>query len=208
MGERPACSLLTCVSLTHPHDDSLVQAFPVVSILPVLQSAMVAIGFQGSTIYDIPNVVGTGSASVNAVRFEATCYGISGLSQAGAPVNQTVGGGARIVTYPFHIDDSLLDVNVTPGAHALGALVAIQLTKTSAPSTLTILAARPANGQDAGPSTLLVAASGIQITDDAPSPSILSTSSLTPQVVPDPDTCAIPSTGCGELYQPALSHCD
>ena len=102
-------------SPAHVSPHRIVQAFPVVSILPVLQSAMVAIGFQGSTIYNIPDFVGTGSAPVNAVRFEATCHAISGLNQAGPPVNQTAASGARIITYPFHVDDSLRNVNVTAG---------------------------------------------------------------------------------------------
>lgn len=95
---------------------SLVQSFPVVSVLPLLQTAMFAIGFQGGTVYNIPNIAGTGHTSVDAVTFQATCHYIPGLSQAGSPNNaSTSGGSARVVTYPFLVDPSLRNVNVTPG---------------------------------------------------------------------------------------------
>ncbi len=90
-------------------------AFPVISILPLLDNEFVTtIGTDGNLIYDIPTsffVKGAGDVNVSAVIFNVVCQALPGAAQSGSVILQNDTDSA---TYPFHLDDALADVQLTP----------------------------------------------------------------------------------------------
>ncbi|PSS34163.1 hypothetical protein PHLCEN_2v1780 [Hermanssonia centrifuga] len=96
-------------------NNDIVNAFPVISILPLLNNEFVTtIGTDGNVIYDIPNsffVKGAGDVNVSAVIFNVVCQALPGAAQSGSVILQNDTDSA---TYPFHLDDALADVQLTP----------------------------------------------------------------------------------------------
>lgn len=92
----------------------MIEAFPIVNTLPVWNYVLY-LGYDDSAVYDLPVLGGKGVFPVNAVRFEVDCRSIPSLRQSGIPVITNTSRFGNVVTYPFHVDDSLEDVNVIPG---------------------------------------------------------------------------------------------
>ena len=85
-------------------------------MLPLIYSTLATIGYQSSTIYNIPNLGGSGDASVQAVTFQATCRAIPNLNQAGAPsTTPTAKGLTQAISYPFDIGAGFQHARVVPG---------------------------------------------------------------------------------------------
>lgn len=102
---------------------SLVDAFPIVSMMPMLYSSATSLGFQDGNIYDVPKMSASkDSATYDArsITFQVDCRAIKNVKQTGDPsVTTSVDQTAQVVTYPFFIHDDLQDVHVTPGKHLL-----------------------------------------------------------------------------------------
>ena len=92
-------------------------------MLPLIYSTMVTIGYQSSTIYDIPNLGASGDTSVPAVTFQAICRSIPNLAQVAGPDAVPVASGSmQAISFPFSIGAEFQDVNVVPGKAILRAL--------------------------------------------------------------------------------------
>ncbi|KAJ3558246.1 hypothetical protein NM688_g1043 [Phlebia brevispora] len=159
----------TTAYLSEVQTGDLEEAFPIVNILPVWDYVL-TLGFDDSTVYDIPNLGGKGDASVDAIVFSVDCSAIPALSQSGSPTTMTVNGN-RLVGFPVHVGSDLQDIVITP-----------------APRSLRVLSPQPVNIQETGlPPTLFVVSTTVQIVDDGNS--ALSVVDINPSVQGNASGC-------------------
>ncbi|PSS34165.1 hypothetical protein PHLCEN_2v1782 [Hermanssonia centrifuga] len=148
-------------------NNDVVDAFPVISILPLLDNEFVTtIGTDGNLIYDIPTsffVKGAGDVNVSAVIFNVVCQALPGAAQSGSVILQNDTNSA---TYPFHLDDALADVQLTPTIRALNVVPARLI----------------GAGQGSIPPATLIIGSTLPIIDD--NEEALSTVSISPSISP------------------------
>lgn len=170
-------------------------------MLPMIYTNIVTIGYQSSTVYDIPDLGGNGALAVSGVRFTVTCRYPPDLRQNGdASVTSLPGSAQQTVVYPIHVDDTIQDLHVSPGKYSL-LIPFPPLTPMAAPGILRIVSGQHvASLNESPPPTLFVAASGIKLVNDAmndtDTPVAMSFAQLNPPVTPDPGTCETAPGGC------------
>ncbi|KAI0692392.1 hypothetical protein BC835DRAFT_1416597 [Cytidiella melzeri] len=162
----------------------LTQAFPVVTLLPLVDWDISTLGWQDYLIYDIPNFFGMQSIQVAVTQVQVQCNAIPNATQSG-DFNTTSG------TFSFQIDPRIEDISVAPTNRALYVLP-LNLKNASGSASI-----------GAPPSTMIVA-STMNIEDDV-NQFPYSVIQFNPAVVPD--TCQFQSE-CSQLSSLQLLACN
>lgn len=89
--------------------NSISDAYPILSALAVMDVYQVAFmaGVWNNMLFDPPVLQRAVVSNVSAVKFEVDCQALPNAAQSGT-IN--VNRSANSILYPFHIDDSLEDV--------------------------------------------------------------------------------------------------
>ena len=93
---------------------SVKDGYPALSILPVMDRMGVvgALGLWNNIVFNPPYPQDGIVDRVSAVRFNVTCQALSNAHQSG-PVKVNI--STSTITFPFHIDDTLQDVEFSLG---------------------------------------------------------------------------------------------
>ena len=103
-------------ALTVMFSGRIKEAYPALSILPLLPLSVYTDGLSLNLVHDIAQYQ-TAVVNVSAVLFNVDCQALSNATQTGPARFNTSSG---LVEYPFHLHPTLQDVRISPGQIILG----------------------------------------------------------------------------------------
>ncbi|KAI0341801.1 hypothetical protein BDW22DRAFT_1358676 [Trametopsis cervina] len=177
-------NITTYLSDVGTDPQALIQAFPAVNLLPLVDWDVRTVGWQDYVIYDIPNFVGFKPIQVAATQVQVRCSAIPNVTQVGD-------FDSHSGTFQFHIDPRVQDVHIAPSNRGLYVLPLL-LKNSTGPST-----------NISPPSTMIVASTvDVQDSTQERRDGVVK---FTPAIVPD--SCSFPSE-CTQISAVQILACD
>lgn len=171
---------------------SLIEAYPIVSILPMIDPVMDTFGLQDNAIYDLVSTDVSGKIPVSAVLFDVACQNINGVAQTSD--GYTLHEDGRLL-YSFHVDNILNDIEISPGKILVHAVDRDVESTVTVPRSLNIVNGVPIDGSTP-PLTIFVATT-VPVVDNS--------SVVQSRVTVNPPACGI-SCGASEFNTQSFRH--